>query len=377
MNREQIPSEPRNRLDAEVVRVRIERDELTAAAIPAIRELYGLDKLPLAESRVEIELKGVSTAVVNALRRAVTDEMPGRCLTVPPDGFDADLTTDVFMLPQFCNQRIGLLPLRPQIPVDVIKDLRLKLDVTNKGTSVMSVYSGDMEITAGAMPEPLFNPTFIVASLQPGKRIVIRDIHISAGYGRDNGAYLVARRAAFRHLDIPQHGEKETHDSGGAAADASGYKTSCLVADPRHHLLTAEIPATAGSPAEVRGVFADACANIKERLRLILTTVDRRPESRGPGGNSGVQFTVVQLEAGLTLGTLQVPGETHTIGELLRRAVFDLVPDISFVGYTIVTHENQMIFTIRHSGDVTKILMDAARYCVEVFDSIQRGLNKR
>jgi len=364
---------------AEVVRVAIARDELTAAKVGALRELFRLERLPLAEARVEIELKGVPTAVVNALRRVVTDEMPGRCLQVPADSFDAEQSTDPFMLPQFVNQRIALIPLRPQIPADVVSGLRLRLDVANKGTSTLAVYAGDLEVAEGSMPEPLFNPTFKLAFLQPGKRLVVRGIHISAGYGRDNGAYLVARRAAFRHLDIPQYSEAETHDAGGVAADWSGYKVSSLVANPRHHVLTATLPATAANLAEVRAVFADACANIKERLRLAGTTVERRAEAASADSpaprRAGVQFTVVQLQEGLSEGILQIPGETHTIGELLRHAVYELTPDIVYVAYTIISHENRLNFVVRHTEDVARILLDAVRRCIATFDAIQRGIS--
>lgn len=359
---------------AEVVHVKITRAELSADKVPALRELFRLERLPLAESHVEIELKGVPTAVVNALRRVVTDEMPGRALQVPVDGFDAEATTEVFMLPQFVNQRIALLPLRPQIPADVVARLRLRLDVSNRGTSLLTVYAGDLEVVEGPMPEPLFNPTFALCTLQPGKRIVIRDIHISTGYGRDNGAYIVARRAAFRHLDIPQYETKDTHDADGVAADWSGYKVSSLVADPRHHVMTATLPATTANPAEARAVFADACANVRERLRLLASTVERRSDTPVESTGRGVQYTVVQLEAGLVEGILQVPGETHTIGELLRRAVFDLTPDIANVSYTLVGHENRMNFTLRHTEDVTRILLGAIRHSIATFEAIQRGI---
>lgn len=359
---------------AEVVRVAVAREELTAAAVPALRELFRLERLPLAEARVEIELRGVPTAAVNALRRAVTDEMPGHCLQVPADGFDGALTTDPFMLPQFCCPRIALLPLRPQIPADVVAALRLELDVANPGASALAVYAGDLTVAAGAMAEPLFNPTFKLGFLQPGKRIVIRGIYISTGFGRDNGAYIVARRAAFRHLDVAQHAVAETHEAGGAAADWSGYKESCLVASPRHHVLTASIPAAAADLGEVRAVFADACAHIKERLRLASTTVERRPAADG-ARRAGAQFTVVQLQEGLSEGVLQIPGETHTVGELLRRAVYELSPDIVFVAYTVVSHENRLNFVLRSTEDVAGVLLAAARHCIATFDAIQRGIS--
>jgi hypothetical protein len=362
--------------DVEVVSIKIARQPLTARNVPALRELFGLEQLPMAESMVEIEIKGIPVAAVNALRRVVLDEMPGRCLMVPATGgWDAKETTELFMLPQYCNKRIALIPLRTQIPVDVVTNLRLELDVSNNGTSVMSVYAGDMVATAGAMPEPLFNPTFKIAVLQPGKRLVIRNIYISSGYGRDNGCYNVARRAVFRHLDLEQWPEKETHEKNGSQVDMSGYKASCLVSNPRHHMLAASIPATTANQSEVRAVFADACANIKERLRLIASTIDRVDSAAAGPTHRGVQFTVVELADGLSVGTLRVPGESDTIGNILCRAVFDELPEIVYVASELVKHENQMVFTIRHTGDVARLLHRVVEQSILMFDKLQRGIS--
>lgn len=361
---------------AQVVRVDASRHELTAAAVPELRELFGLDRLPMAPTEFRIEIKGVPTAVVNAFRRTVTDEMPGLALTVPTGGFDTGLTTDLFLIPQYVNGRISNLRLRPQIPAGVVAGLRLSLDVSNGGVTPLAVYAGDLRVSGGEMPEPLFNPTARLADLQPGKRLVIRGIHISTGQGRDNGIYNVACRTAYSHLDLEQYSDAEMREETGAAADLSGYKVSTLLADPRHHLLTATLPATAANPAEARAVFADACGNIKERLRLIAASVERRGETSAGGAGRGVQYTVVSLEAaGLSEGILQVPGETHTIGELLRRTIYELTPDIANVAYTIVSHENRLCLTVRHSEDVTRVLMRAISHAIATFDAIQHGIS--
>lgn len=358
---------------AKVVRVQVTRSELTATNVPELYELFHLERLPLAPSRVEIELQNVPTAVVNAFRRVITDEMPGLALSVPADA-STELTTELTMLPQFVNNRIAGLRLRPQIPADVAASLRLRLDVVNRGAAPLAVYAGDLEVVAGAMPEPLFNPTTKLAVLQPGKRLVVEGIHISKGYGRDNGMFNVACRAAYTHLDLAQYTAADMREEAGVAADWSGYSVSSLLSDPRHHLLTATLPATAADPAEVRAVFADACANIKERLRLISHTIENRGETPSGGfAHSGVQYTVVEL-AGLFEGTLQVPGETCTIGELLRRTVYELTPDVSYVAYTIVRHENRLSFSIRHTEDVTHVLSRAVQHAIATFDTIQRGV---
>jgi DNA-directed RNA polymerase subunit L len=352
-----------------VVRVNITRREITAANVPELEKLFQLDRLPLAQAAVEIEFKGISTAALNAFRRVSMDEMIGYALKVPIDGFNIDLTTDCYMLPQFVNTRISCIRLRPQIAPEVIAKLKFKLDVSNKSAVPMPVYAGDLEVAEGKMPDSLFNPTTKIAVLQPGKRLVITGIYISTGYGRDNSIYNVACRGAYTHLDLEQYSDAEIREEDGVAADLSGYKVSCLVANPRHHLYTAILPAITPKLMEAKTIFADVCANIKDRLQFITTSVERHTEVK----TSGIQYTVIDLEAGLFEGILQVPGETHTIGELLRRTIYELVPDIAYVAYTIVSHDH-MHLTIRHTSDITKILLRALNSSIELFDKLQADI---
>lgn len=352
-----------------VIRVDITRREITSVNVPDLEKLFHLKRLPLAQAAVEIEFKGISTAAVNAFRRVSMDEMLGYAFKVPIDGFNIELTTDCYMLPQFVNTRITCIRLRPQISPDIVSKLRLKLDVSNKNATVMAVYAGDLEVYEGSMPDPLFNPTTKIAILQPGKRLVINGIFISTGYGRDNSVYNVACRGAYTHRDIEQYTDAETREEQGVAADLSGYKVSTLVANPRHHVFTAILPAITPKLTEARTVFADVCVNIKERLRLIMTSVERHAEA----SSGGIQYTVIDLEAGLYEGILQVPGETHTIGELLRRTIYDLVPDVAYIAYTIVSHDRLQI-SIRHTSDVTKILLQALTSAIELYDRLQEGI---
>ncbi len=360
---------PPPKLAPRVVRVEIARTEVSS---PALAELFGIERLPLAQADVEIEIDGVPTAVVNALRRVATDEMPGVCLDVGPGGFDFASTTDPFQSESYVVGRLRLIPLVPGIPAEQAETLRLRLDMTNETTADLSIYSGDLEVVAGAMPEPLFNPTYKITTLGAGKRIVMNDIRITTGYGHEHGAYIVACRAAFKHLDLEEHPHDETHKPGGAAVDLSGYKLSCLVADPRHHLFTASLPATGPNLADIRTVFADACANIKERLRAIAAAV---AAYQAAGTSRGIQYTVIQLEGGLFEAVVLVPGETHTIGELLRRMVFEHVPEISNVAYSIVPHENRLKLSMRHVEDITDTFAEVIQSTIRVFDTLQSGIS--
>jgi hypothetical protein len=65
-------------LGVEVPRLSIRT--IAAKAEEELRELTGLSALPFVSAMVKMEIKGVPTAVANALRRVLCDEMRGRCL---------------------------------------------------------------------------------------------------------------------------------------------------------------------------------------------------------------------------------------------------------------------------------------------------------
>jgi len=371
-------------MEVRVVRVSIKRRPVRATKVPALKDLFGLDELPLAVSDVEVELKGIPTSHVNALRRVLIDEMTGYALAVPPDGFKC---SNPFMLPPYVNQRISLIPLKAQISPSLIhtdqnKGARLKLSVENPRQVRMTVYAGDMEFVEGNQ-EILFNPTFAIADLNPGERIDISDIMITAGHGRDNAIYNVGRCAAYTHLDIPQYTKdeicsvptKKTLEEKGPIANQSGYKTSCLIADPRHHVLTVKFPATTPMKAESKAILIDACANIEERLNMISGSInDMLDETVKDASKYGIQYTIVTLEGGLSEGILQVPGETDTIGELLKRTIFMLEPDIAFVSSVVSVHENKLMVSLRSVKDVTKILKDSIQNAIATFGSIKQQI---
>lgn len=347
---------------AEVTRVTLVRKEIGENAKNNLRRMFGIPSLPLAETTFEIELANVPTAVASALRRAVTDEMQGYALQVPVNADAQAETTELYMLPPFVNQRITYIRLRSQIPPDIVDQLELELDVSNaEGGVPLSVYAGDMRIAKGSMPEPLFNPTTKIAVLQPGKRLVVRGIRISRGYGRDAAQYCVASCVINRPLDIEEYSDAEMREEKGIAADWSGYKVSSLVANPRRHLVRGILPATAAVEAESRTVLVDACANIVSRLRKILSAISG-------GEPHGIRLTVAQLEGGVTQATLLIPGETATIGELLTRTTFELA------SVSNVTHTGSLVITLSCADDAAQLIRKAIGHSISTFEKIQRGI---
>lgn len=367
-------------------------------------------RLPLINERVTIELAGVPSAVANALRRVAKDEIRGRCLTFGPGDFDREATTDPFMDEDFVRTRVRMIRLRPQIPDDVVQTLRFELDAANRTDHVLVVYSGELRATSPAPPaEPLFNPTYEIASLQPGRTLRIRDIRIAEGFGNADAAFTVGVRGVSRPLDLAEIPRAETHglppdrdlarlggaadgaaDNAstrlpGAAADQSGFVESSLVANPRRHEVAVTFSAVPPGGRASLTVMVDVCGVVMSRLRSIQTVLEAA-SARVAAGTSAEATThrsanasfVVTSDGPRTKGVLRVRGETDTIGNLLSRAVYELMPDIGYVGYTCVPHENTMQLVVAHPvgdpAEIVQIVAQAVRHSFAIFGKISAGV---
>jgi len=161
----------------EVLRLEVVREEIDYAhadVAEALELLYppgGRGKsarLPLAPARLSLELRGVPTAVANALRRVLAQELTGACLTFDRAGFDREATTDPFMADdEFVRGRLRMVPLAPHIPPNVARDLRYTLHATNTTEEVMTLYAGDLVLAAGNSRPPSSTPPTSSPSSSP------------------------------------------------------------------------------------------------------------------------------------------------------------------------------------------------------------------
>jgi len=370
--------------------------------VEMLRQLFGLEQLPLSEHVLEFEIADAPPSVPNALRRVLTDELRSSCLAI--HGFlNIDASTDPMMFDQFVRGRISLIRLRPQLPEAVIRDVTFGLKFANKTQSPQIVTSGDLVVKTGrsALPGPIFNPTYELAVVQPGHTLEIDEIYIDQGHGREHAAFNVGCRARSIALDIEEYPEEETHGSRSAHRDASGYKVSTLTARPRRHLVDVVIPAAPDDPALLKTLPIDACRNVKSRLALIVSALERwvdiesRPKllpgataaalplaAPGAAQSTGrkasetgeVAFTQVELPGGLTEGILQVRGETVTVGALIEESVVELEPGVDYAACDTPQYEGLIKLIVRHRGDARALLVRAARQAIEWMDAVQQGL---
>jgi DNA-directed RNA polymerase subunit L len=396
-------------LDIKITRYEIDNkhEEISSS----LKESFGIDDVerlfPLVPTLLEIEIRGIPIAMANALQRVMMDEMRGKRLDVERTGSGNDPgfklvdSTDPFMNEHFVISRLQLIPLRVQIPESQANELRFQLHAENNTASDKIIYAGDLEVVSGQIHEILFNPTFPLALIHPGRTLIIENIHITYGYGRQHASYNNAVRGAIKHLDLQRLSDIEL--KGRSPADEiaddstpaerllksrqaehissqSGYIENPMISNPRHHLISVVIPGAPRNPAAVKAVAIDACANIKERLRYIQGILEAN-SSDVQDSRTQTMFIITSAkghgESISTKGVLTVHNETNTIGAILFRAIYELTPDIEYVGYVCIPHENRVRLTVVHSvayEDIGAIILRAVKHSYAVFEAIQLGL---
>lgn len=362
--------------------IELRRRELTAAAVPELRALFGLERLALAPAHAEFTLGDAPLGYVNGLRRAVIDEVPRFALRVPEGvpgvGFDAAASTAAAMVPQFVAARISALPINAQMTparAPELAALRMRLDARNDGPAPRNVFAGELVVEAGVLPPALLNPTTELATLGPGERIVVRGIRIEAGRGGAHASWQAAHRAIAVPLDLAELPRAATHAPDGAAIDLSGFVESTFVSAPRRHRLAAVVAAApdAGAAADV---WVEAAAEVAARCRAA-------------GAAASGEALLVTQRAGedppLESATLRLAGEGDTLGGVLAAAVREegargapgsLAPaELAFLDWTARPHDQALIFRLfGPPGRTAAALVAAAAAAAAEFDSLSRAL---
>jgi len=350
-----------------VENIKIQYNVIDPSLKPVMNDLYGISELPLCPAELDFDLKGVNYAISNAIRRVMCDELPSYCLAIDESIMTSEQCNDPFMFDQVVRGRIQLIPLVLGITDEIAKSIKFDLDFENKETYPLYVHSGDMRMVSGRQTKPIFNPTFRLALLQPSTYIHLKNIFITSGIGRDNAAYQLMCQTSSVALDIPMYPKDQTHPCSAPHEGESGYTVSTLVADPHDYQIHGVIPATYPNDDErILQVPIRACQNIIDRLRMIYNALTEKQREE-------VVFTPFSEKSAQNESLLKVKGETHTIGNLLTKMIFDHYPELKFVGYTCNRFENEMKLTITHDAsiDCQKVLFETIDRCIKIMEKIK------
>ena len=163
--------------------------------------LYGIETLPIFPTQVTMKIMGIHIAEINAIRRVLTDE----CFHYYMTTNEATLETDdpYINMPKLDNY-ISQIPLCYSIPKDIIKKLKLGINIKNDSTDNIAVLAGDLMIESKdvELKNSIFDPTFELFSLGAGKQVTIHNIQIINNYGKYYAGANLTCNSVYKFLDI-------------------------------------------------------------------------------------------------------------------------------------------------------------------------------
>ena len=268
---------------------------------PGLKFKPANDLLPkqLKPLRCSFEIHGVSTAIVNGIRRALQSEILVKALCFDRENFD---TNDDFMLDDFVLNRIKHIPIEQTVSDSAIYNI----DVINNTHQVMIVKSDSLK--GGRV---VFDDTIHIAMLQPNKYLRIKNISIVKDYGYKNSAFSVTCGQSNVPIDVEPLNLYEK----------TGVSSS--VANPRKHRISFETNGT----MHPRVIVVSACREIISRLSDISK-----------------QTNMIQR-----LGNkykLLINGENDTTGNIIMKTATELYPDIPAITYMVNESDKVLDITI-------------------------------
>ena len=171
-------------VDPKVKNVTIEEIKLNPSSITKDAKHLAVLKGLLPENNhhaISFIVADTNPATVNAIRRTVMSEILWKSLYVNLE--DIDTNEEFLKLHEFCK-RIAFIPVNQ----DVSLTAKFSIDVVNKSFDANRaiVHSSEIKQSGGAFDSKLFDSTFRVAELHPGKYLKVKNIGVKEGY-----AYMI------------------------------------------------------------------------------------------------------------------------------------------------------------------------------------------
>jgi DNA-directed RNA polymerase subunit L len=378
---------------------------------------------------VSFDIVNINCAIANAIRRTIMGELEIKALT-----FDVStIKTNVdFLITDELLDRIQLLPIRQTIPMDS----KLSVSAVNKGTTIQTLYSASIEgkentaiskrfrlaelrqgnflhipeirvVSGKGKDHAMFSLTNEYAydtldymdchvlnakGNRLKKRVSVRQLYRLINPSKKEKEEDVAALRKLKYekvLVIPNKAfeaktendekvriEKAKYDhilinpaEDPDANDTNAYlpEQSSFIADPKEFRMTFYISAQ----IEPDQLLPMALESLLERLMKIQSSLTTE------NGSVKVYTKPVSLRHGAESTTVDqwhmtIMGETHTIGQLLVRGIYDLDPDIPFVGQHMDhPKDNRVTIRIIHP-EAPKLMKDALASLIRIFEKIKQ-----
>lgn len=358
----------------------------------AVRALWPGRKnlFPLVPQELTFKISGVPPAVPNALQ-GIMMEVPGYALHVEVEDITppgVGVPVDPFMAPEFLQLVLQNIPLRYGLEARELEEVTFQLEVRNETSEVLTVSAGDLKTFRGKKPEalssPLFNPTSIIAYVQPARCLQAKNIRIVESSGRMFANAAAAIRGFQRPLDLPELPRERTHRGIQGDAQRCGFAVNVMAVEARVHRVGVTIPVAARGSLAAKRLPARACNQILRGFRTMQGVIERGEAASQMAEAASVQednnYWVVSEAAmggggALSQGVLNLRGETRAFLELVRVELCSFVPDLVFVGADEQKAVNSIKVTVKHAcarEDLGKIMLQVVRNLIDLFTDLGR-----
>ena len=385
-----------------VTNVEVRNIEYEIAGIFKKYEREIKELLPTKKRQViSFVLRNTNTKVANGIRRTLLEEMKIKILDVEIEDIDTD---EEYLIREEFRDRLNLIPIDQTTNVDAT----FTIDFVNTNTDQpwSRIHSGDIGVAC--------DENFSIAEVRPGKHLLVKDIYVREGYGYDNAKFSPVCGITYKPLDFVDVNivnstgffnramvrtkdilpftksgttERNIHNLRILVIPDASYKD--MISEtykkkiPNFDLVVnknIEVCSSFTSVSETyllevetlgtippKQLIKSACENIHDRLKTVRDELmpylkDREAE---PGNTVRVEFTP-------DLTKVHIYNETHTIGEILVKNVFDLDPAIPFVNKKL-WHPLKRNITINvNHAEPIKIMIDACELGMEQIKAISK-----
>ena len=285
---------------------------------------------------VEFELHNTNSSFANAIRRCLISELPVWSLSLIESSLD---TNDEYIRFDDLADRINTLPIF-QTYFNKKKDIDVsfKLSYKNEMMNIKHVLSGD--IKAKKIKEKLFEDNVSIQMLRPGCYMAC-NISLERGYGYQHGGKFVAvKNPIYRPIDItPMKKEYKKNPTGA----------SSLISNPKKFYISYETYGTYSNPLE------PLIMSLEELDRRVAGILKEVKKYKGEFyANENVK---IMKEAGMYRFFLGM--ETITISKLFSRYIYDMNPNIEYVG-DLMEHPSKKVVEVKvQDENAVKIFIKA------------------
>ena len=282
------------------------------------------------QKTLSFKLSNCNIELANAIRRIITNELEIKILKVNITDVNTD---DKYILPDLIKDRIELISIDQNIP----NDCKFKLTVSNNTLDITNITSNDLILLnhKELNIKNLFNTNIIICYLNSNKYITINDIIIHTDTGYNNGKYsLCSVKYDIINTDfkIPTLNNNNTDFQ-------FKIKTNGNI-----------------EPIKIINLVEE---NLNKRLDIIENNINKFNKIYNSNDKQLLDTNDLYIIKNYDIYNYYINNESHTIGNLLVRYIYDLEPTIELINYTIPhPSKNQFILNIKHS-DHNKLLINA------------------